>query len=116
MLELGEPAWRGSQLAEAIYRQRVARFLQSPLYLRRCAERLAAEGWQVGRPRIAQVFQSVDGTERYLIECPGPARRLKPWKPSGCPKATTAKPATARAAEIEVPRQSPASANLECQT
>jgi len=31
-------------------------------------ERLEVEGWEVGRPAIAQVFQSADGTERYLVQ------------------------------------------------
>ena len=46
---------------------------------------LAAQGWRVGRPRIAQVFRSVDGTERYLIECPGPAGETVEtvWMPEG---------------------------------
>jgi 23S rRNA (adenine2503-C2)-methyltransferase len=29
------------------------------------------EGWQVGRPAIAQVFKSMDGTERYLVQSQG---------------------------------------------
>jgi 23S rRNA (adenine2503-C2)-methyltransferase len=71
MAAAGEPAWRGMQLAEAVYRQWVgdiSAITTLPLPLRR---RLAAEGWQVGRPRIAQVFRSVDGTERYLVQCTG---------------------------------------------
>ncbi|MGA2809429.1 MAG: 23S rRNA (adenine(2503)-C(2))-methyltransferase RlmN, partial [Terracidiphilus sp.] len=31
----------------------------------------AAEGWVMGRPEIVQVFQSVDGTERYLVQGQG---------------------------------------------
>jgi 23S rRNA (adenine2503-C2)-methyltransferase len=71
MVALGAPVWRGKQLAEAVYRQgltEISEFTTLPKILRR---RLAAEGWEVGRPRIAQVFQSVDGTERYLVECKG---------------------------------------------
>jgi 23S rRNA (adenine2503-C2)-methyltransferase len=69
LAELGEPAFRGRQLAEAIYRQHITEIdaiSTLPAALRR---RLSGEGWQVGRPRIAQIFQSVDGTERYLVEC-----------------------------------------------
>ncbi len=33
---------------------------------------LVSEGWEIGRPEIAKAFQSADGTERYLIHCPGP--------------------------------------------
>ena len=29
---------------------------------------MAAEGWTVGRPGIVQVFESADGTERYLVQ------------------------------------------------
>jgi 23S rRNA (adenine2503-C2)-methyltransferase len=87
MAAAGEPAWRGRQLAEAIYRQRVGELdaiTTLPLALRR---RLAAEGWEVGRPRIGQVFRSVDGTERYLVECqPGGAAAQTVetvWMPEG---------------------------------
>jgi 23S rRNA (adenine2503-C2)-methyltransferase len=34
--------------------------------------KLAAKGWQIARPSILKSFLSVDGTERYLVECPGP--------------------------------------------
>ena len=68
MVELGEPGWRGRQLAEALYQQRVAELeaiTTLPKLLRR---RLSDEGWVVGRPRIVQEFVSHDGTERYLVE------------------------------------------------
>ena len=70
MVAAGEPAWRGRQLAEALYRQRITELDSITTLPKALRQRLAAEGWQVGRPRINQVFQSVDGTERYLIECP----------------------------------------------
>jgi len=85
VIAAGEPAWRGKQLAEALYRQRVAALdeittLSKPLRLR-----LAGQGWTVGRPRIAKVFQSVDGTERYLVQCPGQnAETVETvWMPEG---------------------------------
>jgi len=68
MVEMGEPEWRGRQLAEAMYRQRIVdveAISVLPLALR---QRLGAAGWGVGRPRISQVFASADGTERYLVE------------------------------------------------
>jgi 23S rRNA (adenine2503-C2)-methyltransferase len=71
MEELGEPGWRGSQLAEALYRQRVADLNEITTLSKPLRGKLAAEGWQVGRPRIAQVFHSSDLTERYLVECEG---------------------------------------------
>jgi 23S rRNA (adenine2503-C2)-methyltransferase len=71
MVALGEPAWRGRQLAEALYRQWIAEFTEITTLPKALRQRLMDEGWQVGRPAIAQVFQSVDGTERYLVECQG---------------------------------------------
>jgi len=71
MVEAGEPAWRGRQLAEALYRQRLAELSKITTLPKSLRARLIAEGWQVGRPRIAQVFRSVDGTERYLVESQG---------------------------------------------
>ncbi|MGO9316534.1 MAG: 23S rRNA (adenine(2503)-C(2))-methyltransferase RlmN [Terracidiphilus sp.] len=71
MMAVGEPAWRGRQLAEAMYRQRVTELDAISTLPKALRQRLVAEGWQVGRPAIAQVFQSADGTERYLIECGG---------------------------------------------
>jgi len=71
MVEAGEPAWRGRQLAEALYRQRLGSLDEITTLPKPLRQRLAAEGWEVGRPRIAQVFQSVDGTERYLVQGQG---------------------------------------------
>jgi 23S rRNA (adenine2503-C2)-methyltransferase len=69
MVDLGEPAWRGKQLAEAIYHQRVGDLTEITTLSKSLRKKLADEGWEVGRPQIAQVFQSVDGTERYLVQC-----------------------------------------------
>ncbi len=68
MVEMGEPLWRGRQVAEAIYSQRVTEVdgvTTLPLALRR---RMVEAGWEVGRPAIVQAFRSVDGTERYLVQ------------------------------------------------
>jgi 23S rRNA (adenine2503-C2)-methyltransferase len=64
----GEPAWRGKQLAHALYRQRIQSVEEISTFSKELRERLVTRGWEVRRPRIAQVFQSVDGTERYLVE------------------------------------------------
>jgi 23S rRNA (adenine2503-C2)-methyltransferase len=49
--------------------------------------KLAAEGWQIGRPAITRAFQSVDGTERYLVESAGSAPKGETvetvWMPEG---------------------------------
>jgi 23S rRNA (adenine2503-C2)-methyltransferase len=81
----GEPAWRGRQLAEAIYRQRIAELSEITTLPKPLRQRLIAEGWQVARPAITQVFQSIDGTERYLIQCQGPEAGTVEtvWMPEG---------------------------------
>jgi 23S rRNA (adenine2503-C2)-methyltransferase len=71
MVAAGEPAWRGRQLAEALYRQRVVELEEVSTLPKALRQRLGNEGWQVGRPKIAQVFTSVDGTERYLVQGQG---------------------------------------------
>jgi 23S rRNA (adenine2503-C2)-methyltransferase len=84
MVEVGEPAWRGRQLAEAIYSQRLTDLEAITTLPKSLRRRLTAEGWQVGRPRIAQVFQSVDRTERYLIQSPNDAETVESvWMPEG---------------------------------
>ena len=85
MAQAGQPAWRGRQLAEAMYRQRVADLNEITTLPKSLRQRLIDEGWQVGRPQIAQVFQSVDGTERYLVQCPGQDTETVEavWMPEG---------------------------------
>ena len=91
MAQLGEPAWRGRQLAEAMYRQWVTDVDSITTLPRTLRDRLAAEGWSVGRPQIVQTFVSQDGTERYLVACPGsspagiaPAQTVETvWMPEG---------------------------------
>ena len=71
MAELGEPVWRRTQISQAIYSQGVDSILQITTLSKALREKLLGHGWEVGRPTIAQVFQSVDGTERYLVTCAG---------------------------------------------
>ena len=88
LVEAGEPAWRGEQLANALYRQRIQSVEEISTFSKELRERLVTKGWEVGRPRIAQVFRSVDGTERYLIEGRGvdsasPDTVEAVWMPEG---------------------------------
>jgi len=83
--EEGEPSWRADQVVEAVYRQyisEISSITTLPLTFR---QKLVARGWQVGRPEIAKAFKSADGTERYLIHCPGPkAESVEAvWMPEG---------------------------------
>jgi 23S rRNA (adenine2503-C2)-methyltransferase len=68
MVEIGEPAWRGRQLAEAMYRQQVAELEAVTTLPKTLRSRLLTEGWAIRRPSIVQIFVSNDGTERYLVE------------------------------------------------
>jgi 23S rRNA (adenine2503-C2)-methyltransferase len=85
MVGLGEPAFRGKQIAEAMYRQLVAEISSITTLPVAFRERMKTLGWQVGRPRIAQVFCSRDGTERYLVECPDSRKETVEtvWMPEG---------------------------------
>lgn len=85
MEAVGEPSWRGQQIAEAVYRQRIAEVSSISTLPGRLRDRLMGDGWEVGRPRIAQVFRSVDGTERYLVQCPGVTAETVEtvWMPEG---------------------------------
>ncbi|HEY3706541.1 MAG TPA: 23S rRNA (adenine(2503)-C(2))-methyltransferase RlmN [Terracidiphilus sp.] len=84
MQELGEPAFRGAQLADAMYRQRIEELTAITTLSKTLRERLTEENWAVGRPRIAQVFRSVDGTERYLVEGQAGADTVETvWMPEG---------------------------------
>jgi 23S rRNA (adenine2503-C2)-methyltransferase len=83
MAEVGEPGWRGQQLAEALYRQRVTEIdaiTTLPKMLRR---RLTDMGWAVGRPSIVSVFTSADGTERYLVRGNDDQTVETVWMPEG---------------------------------
>jgi 23S rRNA (adenine2503-C2)-methyltransferase len=83
MTELGEPEFRGRQLADAMYRQRLTEIDAISTLPQALRQRLADEGWTVGRPRITQVFLSSDGTERYLVECQDGETVETVWMPEG---------------------------------
>jgi 23S rRNA (adenine2503-C2)-methyltransferase len=66
--KIGQPAWRGEQLATALYRQWLTELSDISTLPRKLRRELESAGWAVGRSRIVQIFRSVDGTERYLIQ------------------------------------------------
>src|SRR6185503_4234289 len=84
LVGLGEPKWRGRQVAEAIYRQRIVDVEGITTLSKRLRHRLKAEGWRVGQPPIVQVFTSVDGTERYLVQGQADGLTVETvWMPEG---------------------------------
>jgi 23S rRNA (adenine2503-C2)-methyltransferase len=84
MVEAGQPAWRGKQLSKAIYCQRYAGLNEITTLPKLLRRKLFEDGWEVGRSRIVQVFKSVDGTERYLIQSASSAETVETvWMPEG---------------------------------
>jgi 23S rRNA (adenine2503-C2)-methyltransferase len=85
MVAFGEPAWRGKQVTEALYCQWISDISEITTLPKALRQKLAAQGWQVTRPAIANVFQSIDGTERYLVQCRSgdPLTVETVWMPEG---------------------------------
>ena len=82
-LESGQPAYRGQQLFDAVYRQRIERLEEISTLPREYRARLAEEGWQVGIPAIDRTFVSSDGTIRYLIRLADGETVETVWMPEG---------------------------------
>jgi 23S rRNA (adenine2503-C2)-methyltransferase len=83
MSEFGQPAYRASQLLDAMFRQRIASLEGVSTLPRGLRKDLAEEGWAVGRPTIVETFRSVDGTERYLVAGHDGQTVETVWMPDG---------------------------------
>ena len=79
----GQPAYRGRQLFDAVYRQEIERLDQVSTLPLEYRARLAEEGWSVGFPAIARKFVSSDGTVRYLVELADGETVETVWMPEG---------------------------------
>jgi 23S rRNA (adenine2503-C2)-methyltransferase len=79
----GQPAYRGQQLFDAVYRQKLDRLDQVSTLPLEYRARLAEEGWRVGFPGIARKFVSSDGTVRYLVELADGETVETVWMPEG---------------------------------
>jgi 23S rRNA (adenine2503-C2)-methyltransferase len=62
----GQPGYRAQQLYQAIYRGQASDFIQISTLPARMREDLAARH-AIGLPQVAQLYQSSDGTRRYLL-------------------------------------------------
>ena len=83
MAGLGQKPYRARQVWDALYKQRVSgldEVTTLPTVLR---EELAAAGWRVGLPVMAQTAVSVDGTERYLMRMADGETVETVWMPDG---------------------------------
>jgi 23S rRNA (adenine2503-C2)-methyltransferase len=80
---LGLPKYRAAQLADALYKQRVPSLDEITTLPAELRQRLAAQGYAVGLPQIAQATLSVDGTERYLMRMADGETVETVWMPDG---------------------------------
>jgi len=80
---LGQSKYRAVQLAEALYKQRLQSLDEITTLPEDLRQRLAAQGYSVGLPRIAQAARSVDGTERYLMRMADGETVETVWMPDG---------------------------------
>src|SRR6266478_2433766 len=83
VLDSGQPAYRGQQLFDAVYRQRVETLEQISTLPQEYRVRLGEQGWRVGLPGISRKFVSSDGTVRYLMELADGETVEAVWMPEG---------------------------------
>jgi 23S rRNA (adenine2503-C2)-methyltransferase len=82
-VETGQPGYRGQQLFDAVYRQRLEQLDQVSTLPVEFRAQLAAQRWRIGMPVIARKFISSDGTVRYLIELADGEVVETVWMPEG---------------------------------
>lgn len=82
-LESGQPAYRGQQLFDAVYRQRMEQLDQISTLPLEYRARLAEQGWRVGNPSIERKFVSSDATVRFLIGLADGETVETVWMPEG---------------------------------
>jgi len=80
---LGHPAFRGRQVADAIFRQRRESLIGVSNLPSALNSQIAGEGLCVGFPRIDRKFISVDGTVRYLMAFADGESVETVWMPEG---------------------------------
>ncbi len=83
VVDSGQPAYRGQQLFDAVYRQRIETLEQISNFPREYRALLGEQGWQVGLPGIARKFVSEDGTVRYLMQLADGETVETVWMPEG---------------------------------
>jgi 23S rRNA (adenine2503-C2)-methyltransferase len=81
--ESGQPAYRGRQLFQALYRQRFGSAEQISTLPQEFRQSLGQKGWSLGVPSIEKKFASRDGTLRYLISFSDGQSVETVWMPEG---------------------------------
>jgi 23S rRNA (adenine2503-C2)-methyltransferase len=80
---LGEPAYRASQILDAIYRQRFDSIEEISTLPQTFRQKLMESGISVGLPKIEKQFLSQDGTVRYLMAFADSQSVETVWMPEG---------------------------------
>jgi 23S rRNA (adenine2503-C2)-methyltransferase len=83
MQHLRQPAYRATQLSEALYSQRVASLDQITTLPQSLREAMMTEGYTIGLPELVQTARSIDGTERYLVRMADGETVETVWMPGG---------------------------------
>ncbi len=81
--EFAQPAYRGQQLLDAVYRQRIERVQEATALPGDFRARLEEKGWQIGLPLVDRKFVSSDGTVRYLLRLADGETVETVWMPDG---------------------------------
>jgi 23S rRNA (adenine2503-C2)-methyltransferase len=81
--EFGQPSYRGQQLLDAVYRQRIERVDQATTLPGEFRTRLVESGWGIGLPVVDRKFVSSDGTVRYLLRLADGETVETVWMPEG---------------------------------
>jgi 23S rRNA (adenine2503-C2)-methyltransferase len=80
---MGEPAYRASQILDAVYRQRIDSIENISTLPQQFRSKLEAKGVTAGFPTIEKRFVSQDGTVRYLIGFVDSQSVETVWMPEG---------------------------------
>src|SRR5215467_9240486 len=83
MQDFGEPLFRGRQMFDAIYRQRLTSVDHISTLPQNLRDRLKSSGFEIGVPKIENRFESIDGTVRYLISFSDGQSVETVWMPEG---------------------------------
>ena len=79
----GEPAYRGQQLFQAIYAERIESPAQISTLPQSFRQLLNERGYEIGQPKIEKRFVSSDGTVRYLMAFADGESVEAVWMPEG---------------------------------
>ena len=83
MEQFKQPAYRASQLLEAMFQHRISSLAEVSTLPRGLRQEMAGEGWTIDKPQILETFRSVDGTERYLVAGQDGQTVETVWMPGG---------------------------------